>query len=364
MIPLDITFLGTGSAQPSATRNHQSMALRVNGEIWLFDAGEATQHQLQKSDLKMGRITKIFITHMHGDHCFGLPPLLCTVSENMNANRTESAPIDVYGPPPLRAWLRASLGLTHSRLGRPYRVHTFDMPDETSTVDVAMHPDELPGNDFPLNTFLSITDTWQVAACAIQHSVPSLGFALKEDPIPGKLDRDRLVPLLHAHADALRAQGFKQPLAALGQLQKGKAVVLPDLTLTPPEPRPGRTVVILGDTRCPDSILDMVHGVDLLVHEATNALTALDKPGTTQQEVEARTKDHGHSTPHMAGDFAKRLGAKRMILTHFSARYRGDTDPESLAIMETIRKQAIETFGSDQVECARDFSSFEIKVSS
>ncbi|OAD68635.1 hypothetical protein PHYBLDRAFT_86588, partial [Phycomyces blakesleeanus NRRL 1555(-)] len=283
-----ITFLGTGSAQPSATRNHQAMALRLNGDIWMFDCGEATQHQLQKSKLKMGRITRIFITHMHGDHCFGLAPLLCSMTENLNSGlpRANDPPIEIYGPRPLRHWLRTSLKSTYSHLGRPYRVHELLLDSDT--------PDTIVG-------------------VPIKHSIPSLGFLVQEPEFPGQLDIKTLTPILQRNSEALKAQGYKNPLAILGQLQRTlKPVTLPDgAILMPPVARPGRQIIILGDTSDASPIISLCQNKPhLLVHEATNALT-----------IEEKALSHGHSTPQMAGKLAQQMGAKKMILTHFSVRY-------------------------------------------
>lgn len=381
--PMDITFLGTGSAQPSATRNHQSIALRSNGDIWLFDAGEATQHQLQKSDLKMSRISAVFITHMHGDHCFGLPPLLCTMSENLNPNRTQhESPIEVYGPRPLRHWLRTALKSTYSRLGRHYRVHELLMDgDEAARDDSSydLHPDELPGsNVYMQNSRFTIPirrpdgTHWTVLAAPILHSIPSLGYLVREPDVPGKLDPNTVKPMIERNADALRQMGYKSPMAILGQLQrKDEPITLPDGSiLEPPGRRPGRELVILGDTYDPSSMIDLCSDApDILIHEATNALTRLDIEGAreppTFEEVEQRAREHGHSTPQMAAAFAKKIRAKKLLMTHFSSRYKGNE--EGADVMEEIRQLAVKELGSDRdgdVFCARDLWRFEVKLPS
>ncbi|ORX86326.1 Metallo-hydrolase/oxidoreductase [Anaeromyces robustus] len=148
---IDITFLGTSSAQPSVTRNHSSLAVRINGYTWLFDAGEGTQRQLMFSTLKLGKINKVFITHLHGDHVYGLPGLICTLTaalnpqnhndNNNNADENEEVGndagikdpkttpcLEVYGPEGLRKYLRCALTFTYSRLPIYYRVHEFIMP--------------------------------------------------------------------------------------------------------------------------------------------------------------------------------------------------------------------------------------------
>lgn len=380
---MDITFLGTGSAQPSATRNHQAMALRLDGDIWLFDCGEATQHQFQKSKLKMGKVTRIFITHMHGDHCFGLAPVLCSMTDNLNPanaptedNDDDKVPIDIYGPTPLRSWLRNTLKSTYSNVGRSYRVHELLLKDDPVDTNLDLHPNELPGQNiflvdgaFNLPLYASTEKGYRVQAAPILHSIPSLGYVIREPDWPGKVNG--LVPLIKQNMVALKKLGISNPMSLLGQIQRTNTPYdLPDgQTLVPPPMRPGREVVILGDTKDPSPIIPLTHSPTLLVHEATNALTSLDtdKEGhatMTLEEVEIRTKDHGHSTPQMAAAFAKSIDCKTLILTHFSARYRGDEEPDSLAVMEEIRKLAIDVFDqrNQDIYCARDLWSYEIKM--
>ncbi|KAI9480783.1 MAG: beta-lactamase-like protein [Benjaminiella poitrasii] len=385
--PMDITFLGTGSAQPSATRNHQAIALRIDGEIWLFDCGEATQHQFQKSKLKMSKITRIFITHMHGDHCFGLAPLLCSMTDNLNPANSSTAiekdpedqmPIDIYGPTPLRSWLRTTLKSSYSNLGRPYRVHELLHADDPIDLNNDRHPNELPGKNIMIDNDRLFTlpifgqqKGFRVHAAPIEHSIPSLGYVIREPDWPGKLDS--LIPLIKKNMSALKASGLANPMSLLGKIQRtNEPYPLPDgTTLIPPPLRPGRLVVILGDTRDPSALIPALQNTSptLLVHEATNALTSLDavKEGValpTFEEVEERAKSHGHSTPQMAAQFAKRINCKKLILTHFSARYRGDEEEEALKVMEEIRALAVGVWDQrdKDVFCARDLWVYDIKL--
>jgi ribonuclease Z len=127
---IQLVFLGTSSAQPSPTRNHSSLALNLNSDTWLFDCGEATQHQILKTDnVKMTRIRRIFITHLHGDHCLGLPGLLCTLA----GMHKEDMVIDVVGPANTRSYLRSALKFTESFLGCvKYRVTELGLKDSFS----------------------------------------------------------------------------------------------------------------------------------------------------------------------------------------------------------------------------------------
>jgi ribonuclease Z len=365
---MDITFLGTSSAVPSSTRNHQSMALRLpTGKVLVFDVGEATQHQFQKSPIKTGRIQAIFITHLHGDHCYGLPALMCTTS--MVAEESET--LEIYGPANLRQWLRITFKLTYATFQRKYRVHEFLLPGDPVDDNQNLMASERPGDNIELQSssqphwLVQLEDGYTVKAVPILHSIPALGYIVCEPPVPGKINLTEVKPLLDSQRDALAKQGIKNPMTLLGQLQKGQEVVLPDGTkLLPAPPRRGRKVVILGDTKDATSIVPFCESESphVLVHEATNALTSLDTPGTSLEEITASTIDHGHSTPQMAGRLAKAINAKHLLLTHFSSRYRGDKSPEALAVMEEIRSQAAETAGHDSVYCARDLWSFNIEL--
>ncbi|KAI0089323.1 beta-lactamase-like protein [Irpex rosettiformis] len=378
---LNITFLGTASAQPSTTRNHSSLALRLGGDVWLFDCGEATQHQIQKSAVKMGKISKIFITHTHGDHIFGLVPLLASrlngaggTAEGVEDPRVQALPthwtgvIEIYGPPGTRDYVRSSLACTHTILGGPYVVHELHAPSSPSpsaSFVIPPNPAELPGGrnipvDEEIGTWRHIfTDEFvQVSAAPIAHSVPCVGYVVEEKPVPGKMDPKLYIPHL---------KRTKTPMSVLSQLQQGGEVILSDGTvLEGPRRRPGRKIVILGDTYdAGDIMANLATDADVLIHEATNAhLPGVDtntKGEYTYEGVEERSRSRGHSTPQVAGRFATRVRAKKLYLNHFSARYAGndDVDEKAGAVMAAIRELA-ETEFKGPVICARDLMSVDI----
>ncbi|KAG6831398.1 hypothetical protein H0H92_011000 [Tricholoma furcatifolium] len=373
---VNVTFLGTASAQPSSTRNHSSLALHLGRDVWLFDCGEATQHQLQKSSVKMGRIEKIFITHTHGDHIFGLVPLLASclngaggTTDGVEDPRThidmEQPPLEIYGPLGTRAYVRNGLAYSHSLLGSPYVVHELRTPldpefgDHTSLTRL---PCELPHG----RNILQVDGVWadifkdglvSVAAAPIHHSVPCVGYVVTEAPVPGKIDPKLYIPEL---------KRTNTPMTFMRRLQQGESVELSDGTvLHGPPRRKGRKLAILGDTCDPSPIIPLAIDADLLIHEATNAhLPGIDpttKDSDTYETVEVRTKSRGHSTPQMAGTFAKRVNARRLVLNHFSARYPGDTTEEAMKIMDAIGELASNKFGRE-VECARDLMSIEVAL--
>jgi ribonuclease Z len=310
-----------------------------------------------------------------------------------------------------RAYVRAGLTYSHSLLSAPYVVHELRLPEDSPTAgdELPLHSSERPG----LNLIQDEKGVWRnifkadniaVSAAPIAHSVPCVGYVVQEAPIPGKMDPGKYVP-------ALKRTGAAMKL--LSALQQGESVTLPDGTvLQGPPRRPGRKIAILGDTHDPSPIAQLAEDVDVLIHEATNAYLPTVDPGTkaeeTEESVEARARSHGHSTPAMAGAFARKIGAQQLVLNHFSSRYRGDDDVnekarqtieslrglavaqygthrneeaaplmeaiekvalelcvskanlEARTVMEAIRSLAITSFRSDAVQCARDFMSIDI----
>ncbi|KAI8853826.1 beta-lactamase-like protein [Chytridium lagenaria] len=386
---MDIVFLGTASAQPSPTRNHSSLAFRYDGDTWLFDCGEGTQHQLIKAPTlwptincthafnttptsiptnlppppRLTKISKVFLTHLHGDHCFGLPGLLCTVSQTVaqstraESARTENAGkevewvdtvvLEVYGPVGAREYVRNALKYTMSRLGCRYVVHELHPTVCEVPVDENLHPEEILGKNIPMapserSLDVVATPTLSVRACPIVHTVPTVGYVIEESPVKGRLRVEIATPILQRNKQAL---GLKNPLSLLSKLKAGETLTMPDGTVMTPEDlvepdRKGRCVVILGDTSDPSGMEAVVTpvemgggGCDVIVHEATNACTAEDlkvseDPVKAVAGLVTRVREtaisHGHSTPDMAGRVAKRWGAKKLLLNHFSSRYGGD----------------------------------------
>ncbi|KAJ7929938.1 beta-lactamase-like protein [Mycena leptocephala] len=369
--PLDVqlTFLGTASAQPSSTRIHSSLALRLGADVWLFDCGEGTQQRLQQSIVRMGRIEKIFITHTHGDHIFGLLPLLAGVlngaggaaddaedpREHIDVNNPV---IEIYGPLGTRAFVRTGLKYTHTHFSRPYVVHELRLPRDPQSGDYCALPRHSAESPSGRNIF-QVGGVWEniyednavsVSAGPILHSVACVGYVI---------DPKKYIPEL---------KRTNTPMSVMSRLQQGESVELSDGTvLHGPTRRRGRKIVILGDTHNPSGIEPLALDADLLIHEATNAhLPDVDedtKDTDTYESIEERTKSRGHSTPQMAGAFAKRIRAKQLILNHFSAKYAGNdhVDPAAKLVMDAIGGLAAGVFGKE-VLCARDLMSVTVNV--
>ncbi|KAM9331038.1 zinc phosphodiesterase ELAC protein 1 [Gastrophryne carolinensis] len=356
---MDVTFLGTGSAYPSPCRGASAVVFRTEGECWLFDCGEGTQTQFMKSPLKASRITKIFISHLHGDHMFGLPGFLCTVSLQAGSSPS-SQHVEIYGPVGLRNFIRMSLEISHSQLVFPYSVHEL-VPSEDQCP--AEEFKDLSGNgglkgpeertiqaDLRDGTYLLLeSEQFVVRAFKLYHRIPSFGFVIAEKERPGKLNVNKL-----------RELGV-QPGPIYGKLKNGSPVTLENGQIIHPSdvlgaPLPGRKVCILGDC---SAILSMgaakfCQDAHLLIHEAT-----LD------DEQMEKAKEHGHSTPKMAAEFAQLCQAKKLVLTHFSQRFKppglvtegGDDDDVTI-----LKTQAQDIFRGGEVILAEDFLSITIPL--
>ncbi|GAA5823485.1 hypothetical protein JCM3770_004474 [Rhodotorula araucariae] len=385
---MSVTFLGTAAGRPSTTRNVSSLVVKLDSKLWVFDAGEATQHQFmdERCKLSMSRVARIFITHMHADHINGLPGLLCTISagegsvlpghEDPRIGESQGIPpTEIYGPSGLRLFLRTCLTLTHSILTRPYVVHELLFADEREELG-DLHPSERPGRNIRADDegywrdFVRDAEGggMSVSAGPIQHTVRCLGFLLAESPRPLPIKPQRYIPHLKSptNAAALAAQGIKNPLSVLSRLQTSRdAVTLADGTvLHPPDldPHGGRRVVILGDTYDASAMIALVRALrppadaadaggdetDLVVHEATNAyLPTLDDsqaPGklrggtpVTEEGVRALAREHGHSTPRVAGAFARAVGARQLVLNHLSVKYPDPAAPGAQGASEESR---------------------------
>lgn len=327
---LSITFLGTTSAKPTSTRNHSSLVLRFEDDVWLFDCGEATQHQIRKwGAVKIETINKIFITHTHGDHIFGICPLLASCMKppiiTTEGAEVSRPPLEVYGPLGTRAYIRNSLFYTHTVLNGTYVVHELRFPTDPQDGDytaLSRSPYELEGRNIR-----QVNGIWEsiysdgavsVSAAPIYHSVPCVGYVVNEC-------------LAHSFVDSSNG------------------------TLPSEQPqRRGRKLVILGDTHNPSPIVELAVDADVLIHEATNSylppeIDPITKPTDTYEMVEARARSRGHSTPQMAGAFAKQVRAKKLVLNHFSSRYPGDDSESTERIMDAIGRLAGEEFGGEVV---------------
>lgn len=294
---------------PTRSRNVSGVALRLpqRAEVWLFDCGEGTQHQLLRSDLRVSQIRRIFVTHMHGDHIFGLMGLLASCGLAGNPDR-----IDIYGPPDLDEYLKACRRYSQTHFSYPVKVHTVK-----------------PGLVFEDEEFL-------VSCIPLKHRVPAFGYRVTE--------KDRA-----GHFDVDRAKALKIPSGPIyGQLKRGDLVTLPDgrqingADLCGPT-EIGRKVVYCTDTVYCENAVELAQDADVLIHEATFA----------HQDAELAYQ-RLHSTTTMAAQVALGAQVKKLIMTHFSPRYAPGNPIELKNLLEEARSIFPNT------ELASDFWTYEV----
>jgi ribonuclease Z len=365
---MEVCFLGTASCLPSLTRGVSSVALRLVGKrgagssTWIFDAGEGTQIQMQKSWCRPSTIDKIFITHLHGDHSFGVVGLMCLIGQNRDE------PLEIYGPAGLRALLRVTLQLTGSRMLPPYRViELHDVPflhqryvrEPTSACEGMYAPMDrrFKETDEGEDIYPDADGAWRccqtdtgitVIATAMQHTMPCVGYCVSEPKGEDRLLVELVQDIVERNKEGLRqvyGRSYKKVFKDIKALQPGQHLDMPsgeviyaDDVLVPA--RPGRKVVILGDTCDASSMVPFAAGADLVVHEATNAWI----PGLDDKSPYAVQKDtiaHGHSTPDMAGDFARAVDAKRFVSCvreHARVRVQGGKDSDGQKVARNSGK--------------------------
>ncbi len=278
---MQITFLGTSSGVPTRGRNVSALALRLpqRSELWLFDCGEGTQHQFLRSELRTSQIRRVFISHMHGDHVYGLPGLLASLGLAGN-----SSGIDLYGPNPLKDFLNGILQTTSSRISYPLKINSIER---------LAHENKIIFED----------KDFMVRATPLIHRIPAFGYRVDEKEKPGRFNIEK--------AKALNIP----PGPIYSQLQNGEAIKLKDGRVfhgndfCGPK-RQGSSFVYCTDTVFSESAIKLANGADLLIHEATFAHK--DSKLAYQRQ---------HSTSTMAAQIASEANVKQLILTHLSPRY-------------------------------------------
>jgi len=299
---MDLIFLGTSSGTPTKARNVSGVALLEDkGKSWyLIDCGEATQHQLLHTPLTLHGLRAVFITHVHGDHCYGLPGLLASAGM---ARRHE--PLDIIAPKAIEGWVRATLEMSQSWLPYELRFHATETFDVWSSLQM------------------------RVEATRLSHRVPSWGFSFTETRPDPSLDIDKLdregIPRGPLWGDLIRGHDVDYE----GRRLRSEHYLLFD--------RAPRRVVIAGDNDRPELLRNACQGAQLLVHEATY----------TQAIAAAGKADFGHSTAAQVAAFAASVQLPHLVLTHFSARYQGPSDKGPS--IEDIREEAAGHFGANLV---------------
>jgi len=304
MTQLSIIFLGTGGSWPSVKRNVSAVAVKRAGEVILFDCGEGTQRQIQKSKLSYMQISKIFITHFHGDHFLGLPGLIQTMQLN---DREE--PLNIYGPKGLAKLLNQLLSLGYFK--PKYRIYSHEL-EEGEIVEF---------------------DEYLIKTLKVKHGIPALAYSLDEKTRPGKFDKPK----------ALKLGIPEGPL--FSKLQRGQTITLKNGKKIDPKlvlglPRKGRKVVISGDTEPVKGMVNFAKDADVLVHEATFG-----------SDLEDISNEYGHTTAVQAAEIAKKANVERLFLVHISPRYLDGKVLEDEA--RNVHKKTI---------VPKDFQEVEIKL--
>ena len=289
---MDLIFLGTGAGVSSKKRNVSSVALSLVQEInsvWLFDCGEATQHQIMRTAIRPRKIDKIFITHMHGDHIYGLPGLL-----GSRSFQSGEGLLTVYGPAGIEEFLTVTLRTSGTHLKYPLKIVEIE-----------------EGKLFE-------EDGFSVYAKKLDHGIPCYGYRIEEKDKPGEL----LV-------ENLRQAGIS-PGPIYREIKENEFVVTENgSTLWRKDfigpDKKGRTVSILGDTRYSDTHVSFVEGSDLLVHEAT-----------FKHDMDRQASDYFHSTSAQAATLAASASVNKLVLTHISSRYKEEDEPLILAEAKEI----------------------------
>jgi ribonuclease Z len=305
---MNLTFLGTSAGSPTLQRNVSSILLDLRqerGKFWLFDCGEATQMQMQKAKFSLAKLEIIFLTHLHGDHLFGLPGVLTSRSLMQN-----QSPLTLIAPKGIKILIETVIEISYSWLTYPLNIIELE---ENCTV-------------FEDNQF-------QVEAKLLQHRVPCFGYRIIEKDLPAQLNIDKL------KQDNIQVGPF------YNDLKNGKTITLDDGRIINGtdylgQIKKGRKLAILGDTIPCQTSIDLANDVDLLVHEATQEHALVDK-----------AIERGHSTTVHAATIAKQANAKRLIMTHISPRYNLNNNKK-------LVNEAKSVFANTEI--ATDFATFSI----
>ena len=297
-----VTTLGTGAALPARGRYPSAQLLNIRERLFLMDCGEGTQERLRMAQVNLGRIARVFISHMHGDHYLGLMGL---ISSMHLLGRTMA--LDIHGPTELREVIELQLRVSGTYLRFPLRFHSVQHVS---------------------GALVMKDERVEVTELALKHRIQSTGFLFREAPRPRKLIKDRVDIIPHY---------------ARRSVKLGEDLVLPDGTIVPnaeltEAPTTPRSYAYCSDTAYVPDLAPYLHGVDLLYHESTFT-----------EALVARAKETMHSTAKQAATLAKDAGVKQLLLGHFSSRYRD---------VSVLQAEALEIFPNTLL--AQEGRTFEV----
>jgi len=312
---MEFTFLDTSAGTPTRSRNVTALALSHSGHKpwYLVDCGEGTQHQLLRAHYSVMQLRAIFITHIHGDHTFGLPGLLISASM---LGRTE--PLDVIAPVRTQRFINATLENSDSSLGYTLNFIDSEAPD-----------------------FFWQDQDFGVTNVALSHRVPCRAYVFTERNIERQLLQDKL------NEDGI------EPGPSWGELQKGNDVTLEDGRLLRSDdytqtPRVARRLIVAGDNDDPTLLTDACKGSHALVHEATYTQDVADRVGPWPQ----------HSSAEQVARFAQQAQLPSLVLTHFSSRYQ--SAPGGTPNINQLAAEAMQHYRG-QLFLARDFDTYRLE---
>jgi ribonuclease Z len=301
---MHVLFLGTGGSWPCKDFNVPAIAVKLGSEILLFECGEGTQRQFMQSKFSFMQVSKIFISHFHGDHFLGISGLI----QSMNLN-DRKADLDIFGPRGTIKTVGTLLNLGYFKPG--FKITLHEMKDSE----------------------IIEFENYDISAFSVDHDVPTLGFVLEEHARPGRFSLKK--------ANALGIP--KGPLYR--QLQAGKTIKVNGKTIEPDmvlgSSRPGRKLVYSGDTRPCKAVTEYAKGADVLIHD-----------GCLDTSLSKKAKRYGHSTAAQAAEVASRAKVKKLFLIHHSPRYK------DLSILENEAKTVFAN-----TDAATDFMEYQIKFS-
>lgn len=297
---MEIIFLGTSSAVPTLERNHPSIALRAFAEVMLFDCGEGTQRQLIEAKISPMKITKIFISHFHGDHILGLGGLIQSLGF-----RGREKDLDIYGPKGLQRIINAISNFGYFQINYNLNIHEID--DGT----------------------IIETEDYVVECAKVEHNIPSYAYSIREKKKPLFLRK--------------KAEELGIPPGPLyGKLHKGEEVEFEGRIIKPEqvlgEAKKGKKISYSGDTRPCEEMIRLARDSDILIHESTY-----------EAEDHQRAVDNAHSTSVEAAEIAREANVNELVLTHISTRYTSD---------ENILSEAQKVFKNTKV--ARDYMKIDL----
>ncbi|WP_190808344.1 ribonuclease Z [Flagellimonas sp. S3867] len=301
---MKLTVLGCYSATPRTFTNPTSQVLEIRKHLFLIDCGEGTQVQLRKNKIKFSRIKNIFISHLHGDHFFGLPGLIST----FRLLGRESA-LHIYGPKGIKEAITLFLKLGDSWTNYPLIFHELESKESQLIFD---------------------NETVSVQTIPLDHRVYTNGFLFKEKPLPRKLNIEAASKY---KIDRNQYNNIKN--GANGVQENGEIISNADLTSDPPKPK---SYAFCSDTAYNETILPLIKNVDLLYHESTFL--------ESESHLGAKTK---HATASQAAQIAEKANVGKLILGHYSTRYKS---------IDLFKEEASKVFS--QVELADDGKSFEV----